>query len=161
MTSPPRRGHATMMAEVAASLGPGVKPGAVLLSVGGGGLLCGVVQGLEDVGWVDVPIIAMETVGADCFNAAVKAGRLVTLDDITRSGSKVRCLILVGFPDAAGPTSCFFFCSFPSEAKCLGAKTVCQKAFEHSRRSDLSIISELVTDQQALHAIRAFLGDWK
>lgn len=107
MTSPPRRGHATMMAEVAASLGPGVKPGAVLLSVGGGGLLCGVVQGLEDVGWVDVPIIAMETVGADCFNAAVKAGRLVTLDDITRSGSKVRCLILVGFPDAAGPTSCF------------------------------------------------------
>lgn len=83
---PPRRGHATMMSEVAASLGPGVKPGAVLLSVGGGGLLCGVVQGLEDVGWVDVPIIAMETVGADCFNAAVKAGRLVTLDDITRSG---------------------------------------------------------------------------
>lgn len=114
MTSPPRRGHATMMAEVAASLGPGVKPGAVLLSVGGGGLLCGVVQGLEDVGWVDVPIIAMETVGADCFNAAVKAGRLVTLDDITRSGSKVRCLILVGFPDAAGPTSCFFFARSPA-----------------------------------------------
>lgn len=83
------------MSEVAASLGPGVKPGAVLLSVGGGGLLCGVVQGLEDVGWLDVPIIAMETVGADCFNAAVKAGKLVTLDDITRSGSKVTWLILI------------------------------------------------------------------
>lgn len=67
------------------SLGPEVKPGAVLLSVGGGGLLCGVVQGLKDVGWSDVPVVAMETVGADCFNAAVKAGRLVTLDDITRS----------------------------------------------------------------------------
>lgn len=52
-------------------------------------------------------------------------------------------------------------CLFPSEAKCLGAKTVCQKAFEHSRRSDLSIISELVTDQQALHAVQTFLGDWK
>lgn len=99
---PPRCGHATLVSEVAASLGPGVKPGAVLLSVGGGGLLCGVVQGLEDVGWLDVPIIAMETVGAHCFNAAVKAGELVTLDDITRSGSKVRCLIW----DAAGTTSC-------------------------------------------------------
>lgn len=123
------RGHASMIAEVAASLGAGVKPGAVLLSVGGGGLLCGVVQGLEDVGWTDVPVIAMETVGADCFNAAVKAGRVVTLDDIT------------------------------SEAKCLGAKTVCQKAFQHSRRSDLSIISELVTDQQALHAVQTFLDE--
>ena len=71
-----------MMAEVAASLG--VKPGAVLLSVGGGGLLCGVIQGLKDLGWMDVPVIAMETVGADCFNAAVKAGKVVTLDDITR-----------------------------------------------------------------------------
>lgn len=103
----PRCGHATLMSEVAASLGSGVKPGAVLLSVGGGGLLCGVVQGLEDVGWLDVPIIAMETVGAHCFNAAVKAGKLVTLDDITRSGSKVRCLILKGFANVAGPTSCF------------------------------------------------------
>lgn len=73
-----------MIAEVAAALGPAVKPGAVLVSVGGGGLLCGVIQGLKDVGWMDVPIIAMETQGADCFNAAVKAGRVVTLDDITR-----------------------------------------------------------------------------
>lgn len=73
-----------MISEVAASLGPSVKPGAVVVSVGGGGLLCGVIQGLKDVGWADVPIVAMETVGADCFNAAVKEGRIVTLDDITR-----------------------------------------------------------------------------
>lgn len=79
-----REGHASMIAEVSASLGPGVKPGAVLLSVGGGGLLCGVVQGMKDAGWMDIPIIAMETVGADCFNAAIKAGKVVTLEDITR-----------------------------------------------------------------------------
>uniref|UniRef100_A0A673C433 L-serine ammonia-lyase n=1 Tax=Sphaeramia orbicularis TaxID=375764 RepID=A0A673C433_9TELE len=78
------QGHASLIAEVAASLGSGVKPGAVLVAVGGGGLLCGVIQGLKDVGWTDVPVVAMETVGADCFNAAVKAGKLVTLDDITR-----------------------------------------------------------------------------
>uniref|UniRef100_A0A3B3UJX4 L-serine ammonia-lyase n=1 Tax=Poecilia latipinna TaxID=48699 RepID=A0A3B3UJX4_9TELE len=77
-------GHASVVAEAAAALGPGARPGAVLLSVGGGGLLCGVVRGLKDAGWADVPVIAMETVGADCFNAAIKAGELVTLDDITR-----------------------------------------------------------------------------
>lgn len=83
-THPYREGHASMIAEVTASLGPSVKPGAVVVSVGGGGLLCGVIQGLKDVGWTDVPIVAMETVGAHCFNAAIKAGKLVTLDDITR-----------------------------------------------------------------------------
>lgn len=122
-------GHATLITEVAVSLGPGVKPGAVLLSVGGGGLLCGVIQGLKDVGWTNVPIIAMETVGADCFNAAIKARRVTTLDDIT------------------------------SEAKCLGAKTVCDKAFEYSQDSKLTIISELVTDQQALQAVETFLDE--
>ncbi|CAK6968087.1 serine dehydratase-like [Scomber scombrus] len=122
-------GHASIIAEAAACLGPSVKPGAVVLSVGGGGLLCGVIQGLKDVGWTDVPVIAMETEGADCFNAAVKAGKVVTLDDIT------------------------------SEAKCLGAKTVCKKAFEYSQCSELTIISELVTDQQALHAVETFLDE--
>ncbi|XP_056288384.1 serine dehydratase-like [Pseudoliparis swirei] len=123
------QGHASMIAEVAASLGSGAKPGAVLLSVGGGGLLCGVAQGLKDAGWTDVPIVAMETAGADSFNAAVKAGRLVTLDDIT------------------------------SEAKCLGAKTVCSRAFEYSQSGELTVISELVTDQQALSAVETFLDE--
>lgn len=80
----PREGHSSLVIEMASSLGPGVKPGAVVVSVGGGGLLCGVVQGLRSVGWLDVPILAMETVGANCFNAAIKAGKRVTLDDITR-----------------------------------------------------------------------------
>lgn len=122
-------GHSTVITEVAGSLGPGVKPGAVVVSVGGGGLLCGVVQGLSSVGWSDVPILAMETEGANCFNAAIKASKLVTLDDIT------------------------------SEAACLGAKTACQKAFEYIQSKEVNIISELVTDQQALHAMETFLDE--
>eukprot|EP00064_Thunnus_orientalis_P006354 superscaffoldBa00000658_g6371 len=59
------KGHASVITESAACLGPSVKPGAVLVSVGGGGLLCGVIQGLKDVGWTDVPVVAMETEGAD------------------------------------------------------------------------------------------------
>jgi L-serine/L-threonine ammonia-lyase len=78
------RGHATMVHEVA---GAGIKPGIVVVSVGGGGLLCGLAQGMEDAGWSDVPILAVETKGADSFAAAVAAGRLVTLAAITSIAS--------------------------------------------------------------------------
>ncbi len=40
-------GHATVIHETAEA---GIRPGIVVVSVGGGGLLCGVVQGMEDVG---------------------------------------------------------------------------------------------------------------
>ncbi|WP_377154918.1 pyridoxal-phosphate dependent enzyme [Roseateles sp. UC29_93] len=73
-------GHATMIAE-AATQGP--KPDAVVLSVGGGGLMSGVLQGMHAVGWQDVPLVAAETFGADSLKAAIAAGELVTLDAIT------------------------------------------------------------------------------
>ncbi|MBW8891757.1 MAG: pyridoxal-phosphate dependent enzyme [Burkholderiales bacterium] len=73
-------GHATMITESAAQ---GPKPDAVVLSVGGGGLMCGVLQGMHSVGWDDVPLVAVETQGAASLNASVTAGELVTLDAIT------------------------------------------------------------------------------
>ncbi|XP_006265884.1 serine dehydratase-like [Alligator mississippiensis] len=92
------KGHASLVRELKDSLD--TKPGAIILSVGGGGLLAGVVAGLQDVGWLDIPIIAVETRGADSFNAAVRAGQLVTLPDIT------------------------------SVAKCLGARRVSSRALQ-------------------------------
>nr|XP_054094920.1 serine dehydratase-like isoform X2 [Callithrix jacchus] len=94
-------GHASLVRELKAVLG--TPPGALVLAVGGGGLLAGVVAGLLEVGWQHVPIIAMETHGAHCFNAAIKAGKVVTLPGIT------------------------------SVAKCLGAKTVAARALECTR----------------------------
>ncbi|XP_056623565.1 serine dehydratase-like isoform X2 [Triplophysa dalaica] len=119
------KGHSSIVHELKASLAS--KPGAIVLSVGGGGLFCGVMEGLDEVGWASVPVLCMETVGADCFNAAVKAGDLVTLPDIT------------------------------SQATCLGAKTACRQAFEYSKRS--TVISDVVTDLQALDAIELFLDE--
>ncbi|WP_105531761.1 pyridoxal-phosphate dependent enzyme [Solimicrobium silvestre] len=55
----------------------------VICSVGGGGLLSGVVQGLQRNGLSTVPVIAVETEGAASFHAAVQAGELVTLPAIT------------------------------------------------------------------------------
>ena len=39
---------------------------------------------MHQVGWKEVPLVAMETVGADSLAACAKAGEWVELDDITR-----------------------------------------------------------------------------
>ncbi|NTU64082.1 MAG: pyridoxal-phosphate dependent enzyme [Chloroflexi bacterium] len=95
------QGHASLVHEIA---GAGIKPGAIVLSVGGGGLLCGVAMGLHSVGWSDVPIVAVETEGAASFAQSLQADRLITLDRIT------------------------------SIATTLGARTVAQQALDWTRR---------------------------
>lgn len=95
------RGHASMIEEVAKG---GLKPDVIVLSVGGGGLLCGVLEGLHNAGWNDLPVIAVETEGAASFSAAVAAGHLVTLDEIA------------------------------SIATTLGARTVAEEALAWTRR---------------------------
>ncbi len=73
-------GHATLIDEVVAA---GVAFDAVVTSVGGGGLLAGIVEGLRRNGLAHVPVVAVETEGAASFAAALRAGELVTLPAIT------------------------------------------------------------------------------
>lgn len=81
------QGHATMIPEVVAQ---GMnKPEAVVLAVGGGGLACGVLDGMHQAGWQDVPLIAVETEGADAFAHSVAAGQLITLDKITSKATSL------------------------------------------------------------------------
>ncbi len=74
------QGHASMIDEVARA---GVTPDVVLLSVGGGGLLCGVVEGLHRNGWGKVPVVAVETDGADSLAQSIGAGQRIELPAIT------------------------------------------------------------------------------
>ncbi len=74
------KGHASVIDEI---VGAGLTPEAVVLSVGGGGLLCGVVEGLKRNACKDVPILAVETVGADSFSAACQAKEHIGIDKIT------------------------------------------------------------------------------
>ncbi len=46
-------GHATLVEEIAAI----TKPDAIIVSVGGGGLMCGVLEGLHHRGWTDVRLV--------------------------------------------------------------------------------------------------------
>lgn len=73
-------GHASLVDELVAS---GPKPEAIVVAVGGGGLLCGVFEGLHRNGWSDVEVIAAETHGAESLHRSVAAGQLVTLPAIT------------------------------------------------------------------------------
>ncbi|MNK66512.1 Phenylserine dehydratase [compost metagenome] len=74
------QGHAGMIDEVASA---GLKPDAVVLSVGGGGLLAGVAEGLQRNGWDEVAIVAVETQGAASLAAAVAAREHVALPAVT------------------------------------------------------------------------------
>ncbi|KDQ59472.1 hypothetical protein JAAARDRAFT_56487 [Jaapia argillacea MUCL 33604] len=58
-------GHSSMTKEIVKQL-PN-KPDGIFCSVGGGGLLGGVILGCKKVGWDDVPVIALEPHGSNCF----------------------------------------------------------------------------------------------
>jgi len=93
-------GHASLVEEVLAS---GLEPDAVVLSIGGGGLLCGVARGLQRAGLSQVTIVTAETMGAESFFKTVQANELVELERIS------------------------------SVATTLGAKKVAKEALEVSR----------------------------
>jgi L-serine/L-threonine ammonia-lyase len=76
-------GHSEIIKEIKDQLGETNQPDAVLLSVGGGGLYAGVVQGLNAVGWNGVEVVTSETQGAESFYKSIHAKELITLDAIT------------------------------------------------------------------------------
>lgn len=86
-------GHADIVVEAAAQ---GERPGAVVVAVGGGGLLCGVLQGMHAVGWTDVPVIAVETAGAASYAAALAAGAPVELPEITSLATTLGARLVAG-----------------------------------------------------------------
>jgi L-serine/L-threonine ammonia-lyase len=94
-------GHASLVDEI---LDAGPAPDAVVVAVGGGGLLCGVAEGLARHGLDDVAIVAVETQGAASLARAMEAGGPVTLERIETIASS------------------------------LGARRVCDAAFAWSRR---------------------------
>ncbi|MCJ1397133.1 catabolic L-serine/threonine dehydratase [Xylographa trunciseda] len=95
-------GASSMVREMKAQLG-GEEPDAVVCSVGGGGLFCGIMEGLRSEGWGGVQVLACETEGAASLRGSLEAGELVSLDAIT------------------------------SIASSLGAKRVARRAFEYAR----------------------------
>ncbi len=137
-------GHASVMDEirtqlpvvaaasgVSGALEPGTgAPGALLVSVGGGGLLLGALRGRDAAGWASsTTIVAAETVGADCLAQALAAGQLVTLPGIT------------------------------SVATSLGAPSVSPTALAACSAPGARVTSQVVTDAAAVRACTRLLDD--
>ncbi|KAG1352722.1 hypothetical protein G6F62_002601 [Rhizopus arrhizus] len=80
------QGHSSIIYEIKTQLQEN-PPAAIICPVGGGGLLNGVIMGLQEMGWKEVPVIAVETHGSNAFQASVVAGKLVTLQKITTIAS--------------------------------------------------------------------------
>mmetsp|Transcript_6270 Transcript_6270/g.8157 ORF Transcript_6270/g.8157 Transcript_6270/m.8157 type:complete len:391 (-) Transcript_6270:190-1362(-) len=79
-------GHSTLIDEIVQDLKEQQQAsfkgiGTLLVSVGGGGLLCGVLEGLERQAF-KTKVLAAETVGASSFGQALEKGELVRLDSI-------------------------------------------------------------------------------
>ncbi|KAF9741691.1 hypothetical protein PMIN06_001399 [Paraphaeosphaeria minitans] len=103
-------GHATLVGEMLAQMEGDGPPDAVVCSVGGGGLLCGVVRGLERAGLGHVAVLAVETEGAHSLALSLEKGELSTLSGIS------------------------------SIATTLGARTVAAQAFAYGQRENVTSV---------------------
>ena len=65
------------------------KPEAIVVAVGGGGLMCGICEGVQNHNWQDVPIIAVETEGASSLHQAYTAKKLITILKISSIASSL------------------------------------------------------------------------
>ena len=101
-------GASTMVEEMKGQMPEGAQPDAIVCSVGGGGLFCGIVEGCEKVGWDErTRVLAMETEGAESLNRSLMEGGVVTLDGVS------------------------------SVAKSLGAVKVADQAFMYAQRDNV------------------------
>lgn len=73
------RGHASIIHEIHQD---GLQPDAIVVAVGGGGLFCGIIQGLQEVGWQGIPVFTAETEGAASLAWSIETGKLISLDSI-------------------------------------------------------------------------------
>jgi L-serine/L-threonine ammonia-lyase len=73
------KGHASLIDECAQQMR---QPDKIIVSVGGGGLLCGIFEGMKRNGWMDTEVITTETMGAASFYKSYHAKKRITLDEI-------------------------------------------------------------------------------
>lgn len=117
------KGHSTIIDEIKAM---GIIPDAMVVSVGGGGLFAGVIEGIKRAGW-NTTVYTAETEGAASFYNSIRDKKRVTLSSIN------------------------------TIAVTLGAKTICEKAFEYGMKE--SVVPLLVSDKQAVKAVKNFVND--
>ncbi|KAL3428132.1 pyridoxal-phosphate dependent enzyme [Phlyctema vagabunda] len=121
-------GNATVMEELGWHFGADA-PDAVICSVGGGGLLCGVVDGMERLNWNETEVVAVETAGADSLAGSLRAGKNTTLEHVTSAATSLACV------------------------------RVADKAYDYATRKDNRIRSVVLDDRDAAMACLRLTDD--
>mmetsp|Transcript_25140 Transcript_25140/g.55090 ORF Transcript_25140/g.55090 Transcript_25140/m.55090 type:complete len:343 (+) Transcript_25140:55-1083(+) len=122
-------GHTSLIQELHEELPRA--PDAIVTAVGGGGLLMGILQGLDKVGWLSqTRVVACETEGASSMSRSLAKGELVTLPKID------------------------------SIATSLGAKTASRAVFQRCQELGAERVQPcVVTDDEAIDACIQFSTD--
>ena len=85
------KGHSSLIKECINQI---KQPDKIVVAVGGGGLLCGVLQGVKHNGWQDSEIITVETEGAASFYESYKKGTVIQLPKITSIATSLGAKII-------------------------------------------------------------------
>lgn len=148
-------GHSSMIPEIAQQLPPGTRPDAVVCSVGGGGLSGGVMMGCKSVGWDDVPFIALETTGSNCFYEALAANTgAFSTSGLASANVRVE-------HDATHDVNIAHLATLKSKATSLGASSAAPGVVRMALDRKGGIKSVCVPDEFAMQAAIQFAEDHK
>ncbi|KAI0033234.1 tryptophan synthase beta subunit-like PLP-dependent enzyme [Vararia minispora EC-137] len=143
-------GHSTMIAEVHAQLEQA--PDAIFCSVGGGGLLGGVLMGCYTVGWDRVPIFALETHGSNCFFESIAANE----GDIPAAPDNVT----IRTDDFHGVKVARLH-KLTSKATSLGASEASAGVVKMALSHAGGVKSITIPDQMSMRTVKSFADDHK
>lgn len=84
-------GNSSVMYEIASQMPSNSAPDVIVCSVGGGGLINGICQSLDDLNMTSPTILAVETAGAESLAASLHANQLITMPKITSKATSLGC----------------------------------------------------------------------
>ncbi|KAG6821142.1 hypothetical protein H0H93_005362 [Arthromyces matolae] len=148
-------GHGSMVSEISSQLGS--KPDAFFCSVGGGGLIGGIIHGCKKVGWDDVPIIALETIGSNCFyhSMSLNGDRFNHVEKSLPSDVDV-------VEDIEHGVTLAHFKKFSSNASgSLGASQPSSKVVQMALSRAGKVVCASVPDELSMEALSKFVDDHK
>ncbi|KAG5727582.1 L-serine dehydratase [Termitomyces sp. T112] len=148
-------GHGSMVSEISSQLSS--KPDAIFCSVGGGGLLGGLIHGCRQIGWDDVPLITLETIGSDCFfhSISLNSGRFNSVKKLLPPDVNV-------VEDLEHGVTLAHFNKFSSRASgSLGASQPSPRVVKMALSRSGNVVCASVPDELSMQALGLFTDDHK
>ncbi|KAJ3515560.1 hypothetical protein NLJ89_g1676 [Agrocybe chaxingu] len=148
-------GHSSMIQEIKIQLDR--EPDAIFCSVGGGGLLGGVLVGCKKAGWDKVQLVALETMGSDCFfwSLSLNGDRFNSVEKTLPSGVNL-------VRNEEHDLDLAHFTTFSSRASgSLGASEPAARVVQMALERPGGVTTTTVPDELSMDALVSFANDHK